>query len=189
MTLKHGAHQQHRIQVNDFIVHPQVRNCFFSEWHSLRVHILRCLATVPTSSPSCLSSALLNPTSCPPTGPTADLQFLFTPCTMGTVSSITPVQGPAGTSITITGTGFSSTPCENIVLLGSSYQCPITSATATQIVCQIAANSLLNAKSIQNVNIARDRQGFLSNDGLLQFQFQASVTSVSPSQGRLFFQE
>ena len=102
---------------------------------------------------------------------------------MGTVSSITPLQGPAGTSITIAGTGFSTTNCQNIVLLGS-YQCPITSATATQIVCQIAANSLLNAKSVQNVNVARDRQGFLSNNGLLQFQFQAKVTGVSPTQGQ-----
>lgn len=73
---------------------------------------------------------------------------------MGTVSSITPVQGSAGTSLTITGTGFSSTSCENIVLIGSSYQCPITSATTTQIVCQIGGNSLLNAKSTQSVNVA-----------------------------------
>ena len=105
---------------------------------------------------------------------------------MGTVSSISPVQGPTGTTITITGTGFSSTQCENIVLIGSTYKCQITSATSTQIVCQISANSLLNAKSLQRVNVARDRQGFLSNDGLIQFQFQAKVASVSPLQGSSF---
>lgn len=102
---------------------------------------------------------------------------------MGTVSAISPVQGPAGTTITINGTGFSSTQCENSVLIGSSYSCPITSVTATQIVCQIGANSLLNAKSIQSVDVARNLQGFLSEDGLIQFQFQAQVTAVSPTQG------
>lgn len=105
---------------------------------------------------------------------------------MGTVSSISPVEGPAGTTITITGTDFSTTQCENIVLIGSSYECPISTVSATQIVCQIAVNSLLNAKSIQNINVVRDRQGFLSKDGLIQFKFQAKVTSVSPTQGRLF---
>ncbi len=104
---------------------------------------------------------------------------------MGTVSSISPVQGPAGTSITITGTGFSSTSCENIILIGSSYQCPITSATTTQLVCQIGTNSLLNAKSIQNINVAQNRQGFLSNDGLIQFQFQAKITNISPIRGSI----
>jgi hypothetical protein len=83
------------------------------------------------------------------------------------------------------GTGFSTTQCEDIVLIGSSYQCPVTSATATQIVCQIGSNSLLNAKSIQNFNVAQDLQGFLSNIGLIQFQFQAKITSVSPLQGSL----
>lgn len=104
---------------------------------------------------------------------------------MGTVTSISPTQGTAGTSITITGTGFSSTSCENSVLIGSSYQCPITSAASTQIVCQIGANSLLNAKSIQSFNVVRDRQGLLPNDGLIRFQFQAKITSVSPLQGLL----
>jgi hypothetical protein len=105
---------------------------------------------------------------------------------MGTVTSISPVQGPAGTTITITGTGFSTTLCENIVLIGSIYECPISTVTATQIVCLIGTNSLLDAKSIQNVSVVRDRQGCLSNVGLIQFQFQATITSISPTQGLLF---
>lgn len=148
------------------------------------MYFFSIIATAPTST-LCVSSTLLNAGACSQTVPSNSLQFLFTPCTMGTVSSISPVQGPSGTTVTITGTGFSGTQCQNIVLIGSSYQCSITSATATQIICQIGANSLLNAKSIQNVNVARDRQGFLSNNGLLQFQFQAQMTSISPLQGKL----
>jgi hypothetical protein len=139
------------------------------------------LVSVPASS--CVSSSLINPTSCSQTVPTNVLQFLFTSCTIGTVTSISPVQGPAGTSITITGIGFSATPCENNVLIGSSYQCPIISASTTQLVCQIASNSLLDAQSIQALQVAQVRQGFLSNTGLIQFQFQAKITSVSPLQG------
>ncbi|CAF3592631.1 unnamed protein product [Rotaria sordida] len=140
-------------------------------------------ATVPSST--CVSSLLINPSSCSQTVPSNVLKVLFTPCTIGTVTSISPVQGPTGTTITITGTGFSTTTCENIVLIGSSYQCPISSASTTQIVCQIGSNSLLNGKSIQSFNIIRDRQGFLSNNGLIQFQFQAKITNVSPLQGSI----
>ncbi|CAF0819146.1 unnamed protein product [Rotaria sp. Silwood1] len=144
---------------------------------------LYCTPTASVPSSTCGSSSLINPSSCSQTVPSNPLKFLFTPCTIGSVTSISPVQGPAGTSITITGTGFSTVTCENIVLIGSSYQCPILNVSTTQIVCQIGSNSLLNAKSIENLNVIRDRQGFLSNDGLIQFQFQPKITNVSPLQG------
>ncbi|CAF2963963.1 unnamed protein product [Rotaria sp. Silwood2] len=144
---------------------------------------LYCTPNAVVPSPTCVSSSLINPSSCSQTVPSTVLEFLFTPCTIGSVTSISPIQGPAGTSITITGTGFSTTTCENIVLIGSTYQCPISSASTTQIVCQIGSNSLLNAKSIQSFNVIKDRQGFLSNDGLIQFQFQAKITNVSPLEG------
>jgi hypothetical protein len=114
------------------------------------------------------------------------LQFLFTPCSIGTVTSISPVQGAAGTTITITGTNFGTSNCDNQVLIGSAYQCPITSVSSTQIVCQITSNSSLDASIKQNLSVARNQQGYLINNGLLQFQFQASVTSFSPNQGGVF---
>ncbi|CAF3637436.1 unnamed protein product [Rotaria sp. Silwood1] len=144
---------------------------------------LYCTPTASVPSSTCGSSSLINPSSCSQTVPSNTLEFLFTPCTIGSVTSISPVQGPTGTSITITGTGFSTATCENIVLIGSSYRCPISSVTSTQIVCQIGSNSLLNAKSIQSLNVIKDRQGTLSNDGLIQFLFQAKITNISPIQG------
>lgn len=140
-------------------------------------------ATVPTSS--CLSSTLINPTTCSQTVPTNSLEILFTPCTLGTVTGISPVQGPSGTSITISGTGFSTTQCESTVLLGS-YECPIQSVTSSQIVCLVGANSQLSSRNLLPVQVSQTLQGSLSNAGLLQFQFQAKITSVSPTQGNPF---
>ncbi|CAF4171105.1 unnamed protein product [Rotaria magnacalcarata] len=150
----------------------------------------RLYCTPSTSVPvsSCGVSSVINPNTCSQTVPTTNpLLFLFTPCSVGTVTSISPVQGVAGTAITITGTNFGTNNCENQVFIGSIYQCPITSVSSTQIVCQIGSNSSLDASTIQNISVARDQQGFLINNGLLQFQFQASVTNFSPNQGRLFY--
>ena len=51
--------------------------------------------------------------------------------------------------------------------------------------CQIGAGSLLNAKINQSFQVARDRQGYLISNGLLQFQFQASISSVAPIIGKI----
>ena len=139
------------------------------------------LVSVPT--PSCVSSTSISPVSCSQTVPSNDLQFLFTPCTVGTVTGVSPIRGPSGTSITISGTGFNATTCENDVFIGPVYRCPITNATSTQIICQIGPNSLLSASTVQNVQVNRVRRGALSNDGLFQFQFQAEITSVAPLRG------
>ncbi|CAF1377186.1 unnamed protein product, partial [Adineta steineri] len=145
---------------------------------------LYCTPTNSIPVSSCSSSTVLNPSTCSQTVPTSSpLEFLFTPCTIGSVTSISPLVGSAGTSITITGTGFSSTACENIVEIGLSYTCPIISATSTQIICEIATGSLLNGKTNQSIQVAHDQQGYLINDGALQFQFKAIIDSISPTQG------
>ena len=133
---------------------------------------------------SCVSSSVIDPSSCSQTVPTSNLlQFLFTPCTIGSATSVSPQQGTAGTLITITGTDFSAVSCENQVMIGSFYDCPIINSSTTEIICEITLNSLLNAKSIEDIRVVRDRQGYLSNNALVQFQFQASISSISPMQG------
>ena len=49
-----------------------------------------------------------------------------------TITSFTPTSGPIGTSVTISGTGFSSTPANNIVYFGAT-RATVTVATATQL--------------------------------------------------------
>lgn len=148
--------------------------------------VLIFIVSIPSSS--CNTASLIDPSSCSQTVPTANpLEFLFTPCTIGSVTSISPKQGITGTSIIITGTGFSTILCENHVIIGSSYDCPITNASTTEIVCEIASNSLLNPISIQDIGVVRDLQGYLSNNGLIQFQFQASISSISPTKREFCF--
>ena len=184
MTRNYGAHQQQCTMVNACIARLQVRvRTICRRTRDNRTHLSFCVTLASVPAPSCSSSTVINPSSCSQTAPSNVVQFLFTPCTVGTVTSISPVRGPSGTSITIVGTGFSTTTCVNNVLIGSSYQCSIQSATTTQIVCLIGANSLLSARTVQNVQVNQVRQGSLSNAGLIQFQFQAQITSVAPVQG------
>jgi hypothetical protein len=42
---------------------------------------------------------------------------------------------------------------------------------------------MLDAKTIQSVQVTHDLQGYLINNGLLQFQFKASISSISPTSG------
>lgn len=49
-----------------------------------------------------------------------------------TITSFTPASGPIGTTVTITGTNFSSTPADNIIYFGATTA-TVTSATSTQL--------------------------------------------------------
>jgi hypothetical protein len=49
-----------------------------------------------------------------------------------TISSLSPASGPRGTTVTITGTHFSTTPSSNIVFFGA-VQAPVTAATSTTL--------------------------------------------------------
>lgn len=128
---------------------------------------------------------MINSSACFSTNPNDDSQFLFTPCSVGSVTSISPIRGTAGTTINITGTGFSTISCENRVLIGSSYECQIENVTSNQIICTIQSNSTLSAATAQEVQVERVLQGFLSRNGLIRFQFQAKVMSITPTLGKI----
>ncbi len=49
-----------------------------------------------------------------------------------TITSFTPASGPIGTTVTITGTNFSSTPADNIIYFGAT-RATVTSAISTQL--------------------------------------------------------
>ena len=57
-----------------------------------------------------------------------------------TVSSVTPLSGPVGTSVTITGSNFSPTPGADIVFFGSS-RASVTAASATSLTVTIPAGT------------------------------------------------
>jgi len=91
------------------------------------------------------------------------------------VTALSPTSGSqAGTDITITGTGFSSTP---VVTFGT-VACPVTSATASQIKCRLAASTLT---SPQLMNISQTKTYTCTNASLCGFTFSSSLTPALSS--------
>lgn len=60
--------------------------------------------------------------------------FVYAPSAMPTVSTVSPLSGVQGSTITITGTGFSETPEENFILF-DEVQCMTSASTVTSITC------------------------------------------------------
>jgi RHS repeat-associated protein len=62
------------------------------------------------------------------------------------ISAITPTNGPVGSTVTIYGTGFSSTPAQNTAAFGCGPSCTvnatITSATATRLALTVPATAV-----------------------------------------------
>lgn len=67
------------------------------------------------------------------------------------IIGFTPNSGPIGTSVTISGTGFSTTPSENTVTF-NGVAANVTSATATQIVATVPAGTTSGPIAITNPN-------------------------------------
>ena len=63
------------------------------------------------------------------------------------ITSFLPVSGPAGTSVTITGSGFSSTPVNNIVWFGAA-KATVTAATSTQLTVTVPSGSTFQPISV-----------------------------------------
>ncbi|XP_072025340.1 fibrocystin-L-like [Amphiura filiformis] len=72
---------------------------------------------------------------------------VFTP----TVTAVTPFQGNDGTSITISGSGFSTTMVDNQVKIGG-VGCDVTSASETSIECTVGKGAAGSNKVVVNVS-------------------------------------
>ncbi|CAF4657274.1 unnamed protein product [Rotaria sp. Silwood1] len=142
-------------------------------------------ASVPTSS---CPWRTLNASSCGESVPTSanPTQFLSTICTVESITDMSPLEGPAGTQLTITGTNFDGNMCDYDIQIGSSYHCPIINMSSNTLTCQIMANSTLDARTNQTVRVARHRQGYLSNRIPLKFRFLPSISSISPTIGSIY---
>ena len=64
-----------------------------------------------------------------------------------TITTFTPTQGNTGVLVTITGTGFSSTPAENVVKIGG-VQATVTSSSSTQLVLNVPSNAATGLISV-----------------------------------------
>ncbi|CAF5141615.1 unnamed protein product, partial [Rotaria magnacalcarata] len=102
-------------------------------------------------------------------------QFQWSSLQTPTISGLTQT----GMTVSISGTGFSSVPESNIVLIGTINSCVVTSATSTSIICTIG-----NAPSgIYNVNVDVVGKGLASSSGNVSVTIPLQVLSFSPSQG------
>ena len=63
------------------------------------------------------------------------------------LSSFAPASGPVGTSVTITGTNFSTTPANNIVFFGA-VKATVTSASATSLIVTVPAGTTYQPISV-----------------------------------------
>lgn len=66
-----------------------------------------------------------------------------------TITGFTPASGPVGTSVTITGTNFNTTPDNNVVLFGAT-KATVTAATATQLTVSVPAGATYSPITVLN---------------------------------------
>ena len=81
-----------------------------------------------------------------------------------------------GASVTITGTGFSSTDAENTVVIGSTA-CTVTASTATSVTCTLNNGPTGPA----NVRVTVKDKGDAS--GSVTFTYVTGVSGVTASPG------
>lgn len=101
--------------------------------------------------------------------------------TLPQLSAVSPAQGPAGTRVTITGSGFAASAQGNAVFFGTTQATTIVSASATAIECEVPAGAPAGT-----VNLTVSTAAGASN--ALPFSVSAQVggptiTSLSPSAG------
>ncbi len=68
-----------------------------------------------------------------------------------TITAFTPASGPAGTSVVITGTGFNTTPSNNIVLFGATYA-TVNVASATSLTVIVPAGTNYQYITVTNLS-------------------------------------
>jgi YD repeat-containing protein len=94
----------------------------------------------------------------------------------GTVSVLefTPGSGPSGTTVTIYGTGFSSTPAQNTVTFNGAAA-TVSSSTSTQIVTTVPAGATTGAIAVTSPNGSAS-----SSTSFVVGSTAPTITSISP---------
>ncbi len=101
---------------------------------------------------------------------------------MPKITDVTPLLVSWDTLVVITGTGFSTTSCENTVTIGG-VACSVTSSSATSISCTLGKNSGLKADTLYNIEVTVDNIGYAVPTGSFPMQFQPVIVSISPQVG------
>ncbi|HME05419.1 MAG TPA: IPT/TIG domain-containing protein [Bryobacteraceae bacterium] len=98
----------------------------------------------------------------------------FTVAATPVVSSVTPTTGTAGTSVTLSGSGFGAVQGSGVVWLGSTPG-TVVSWSDTQVVATVASNATSGTARVQQSGLFSNSVPFTVNT--------ATITSVSPANG------
>ena len=90
-----------------------------------------------------------------------------------TITSFTPTFGATGTTDTITGTGFNTTPANNIVIFGATAA-TVTAATATQLTVTVPTGATFAPITVLN-----------TTTGLLAYSKTNFTPTFTPSKGSI----
>ena len=108
----------------------------------------------------------------------ASQSFTYSTQKTPVVSTVSPAAGYIGDSVTITGSGFSSTKADNTVKIGDAV-CDVSSSSGSQIVCTAGARPA--GKVAVSVSVAG--KGLATSSA--QFEYSLSMTKVNPTEGIL----
>ncbi|KAJ8026005.1 Fibrocystin-L [Holothuria leucospilota] len=107
--------------------------------------------------------------------------FEFTSDATPTVTSVSPTSGNGcnGTSITLSGTGFSSVTSENYVTIGGE-ECVVTSSNSTAVECTVGTTEA----GYYNVSLLVEGKGYAEYpNGDVVFEHELKINSFSPKEG------
>ena len=131
--------------------------------------------------PSCSTQQISNS----PCGDNLDSIYTmrFTDCEVPTILTVSPLDINYDQNITINGTQFSETICENNVTVGGK-PCEVLSASQTEIVCRLGKGSGLKPNQKYPIEVKVNNKGYaLKAQNYLLVNFQSVAISVNPTIG------
>ena len=129
----------------------------------MRAHYPLCIGVISAAllATSCFRTSI--PVPRPPSTPPGQ--------SSAAISGISPTEGPLGTQVTITGTGFSTQPSADTVYFNGK-QAVVTSATATQLVVTVPAQAGTGIVSVST-------NGTSVTGPLFTYDYQYMVTTLA----------
>lgn len=106
----------------------------------------------------------------------------FTDCGVPSISNVSPLSVNFESIITIDGSGFSATECENEVYIGGKL-CAIQMSTTSSIECKIDSNSTLVPNRLYDIEVMKKNVGFALHNTFYEIYFQSVIKTITPRIG------
>jgi len=120
----------------------------------------------------------------------SEILALYGDSLVPTITAFNPTTGTVGSSVTITGTNFSTTPGNNIVRFGAT-KATVTAATTTQLTVTVPAGATFAAITVTTNNLTTYSQKFFmptfNGTGVLNSSSFAAKVDFTTAQGESYF--